>query len=39
MTVVFAPEKPTKAGNQPHHLTQGWRCISANLMDKVLKNM
>ena len=23
VTVVFAPEKPAKAGDQPHHLTQG----------------
>ena len=25
MTVVFAPQKATKAGDQPHHLAQRWR--------------
>ena len=27
MTIVFAPEKAPKAGDQPYHLTQGWRCF------------
>ena len=26
MTVLFAPEKPAEAGDQPHPLSQGWRC-------------
>ena len=25
IAVAVAPEKPAKAGDQPHHLTQGWR--------------